>query len=172
MRNEMADIPVPCAPIEEAERSRRDLRIICRGKQNEEVMPMEMTRERLEMYRNNKAEISELKEKLKHLGEGDSMLKSDVVMDYRKGYPQPSTIVGYDYDLECKRRRRYQEKIAELEAEQDNIEEFVFGIPNGRTRRIFQLYFLEGKNQKEVAAKVHLDQSRISRKIDDYLKNA
>lgn len=127
---------------------------------------MEMTRERLEMYRNNKAEISELKEKLKHLGEGDSMLKSDVVMDYRKGYPQPSTIVGYDYDLECKRRRRYQEKIAELEAEQDNIEEFVFGIQDGRVRRIFQLYFLEGLTQEKVARKMNLDRSVVSRKIE------
>lgn len=131
---------------------------------------MEMTRERLEMYRNNKAEISELKEKLKHLGEGDSMLKSDVVMDYRKGYPQPSAIVGYDYDLECKRRRRYQEKIAELEAEQDNIEEFVFGIPDGRTRRIFQLYFLEGLKQEQVGRKLNIERSGVSKKIDLYLK--
>lgn len=131
---------------------------------------MEMTRERLEMYRNNKAEISELKEKLKHLGEGDSMLKSDVVMDYRKGYPQPSTIVGYDYDLECKRRRRYQEKIAELEAEQDNIEEFVFGIPDGRTRRMFQLYFLEGLTQEQVGRKLNIERSGVSKKIDLYLK--
>ena len=127
---------------------------------------MEMTRERLEMYRNNKAEISELKEKLKHLGEGDSMLKSDVVMDYRKGYPQPSAIVGYDYDLECKRRRRYQEKIAELEAEQDNIEEFVFGILDGRMRRIFQMRLLEGQRGERRERDVRVDKSKDRRKVE------
>ena len=127
---------------------------------------MEMTRERLEAYKNNAAEIRELKEKLTYLGEGDNMLKSDVIMDYRKGYPQPSAIVGYDYELECKRRRRYQKKIAELEAEQDNIEEFVFGIQDGRVRRIFQLYFLEGLTQEKVARKMNLDRSVVSRKIE------
>lgn len=131
-----------------------------------------ITRERLEMYRNNRAEIRELKEKLQHLGEGDSLIGNSVVMDYRKGYPQPSAVVGYDYDLEQKRRKRYQDQIAKLEAEQDALEEFVFGIPDGRMRRMFQLYFLEGLTQEKVARKMNLDRSRISRKIDDFLKNA
>ncbi len=34
---------------------------------------MEMTRKRLEDYRSEKAEIAELKYKLSHLGEGDSL---------------------------------------------------------------------------------------------------
>ena len=131
-----------------------------------------IARERLEMYRNNRAEIRELKEKLQHLGEGDSLIGNSVVLDYRKGYPQPSSVVGYDYDLEQKRRKRYQDQIAKLEAEQDALEEFIFGIPDGRMRRIFQLYFLEGLTQEKVARKMNLDRSRISRKINDFLKNA
>ena len=45
---------------------------------------MEMTKERLEMYRSNRDEIKELKYKLDHLGEGDSLIGNDVIFDYRK----------------------------------------------------------------------------------------
>ena len=131
-----------------------------------------MTRERLEQYQSNKSEIRELKYKLQHLGEGDSLIGNDVILDYKKGYPQPQAVVGHDYELEGKRRRRYADQIAKLEAEQDNIEEWVFAIKDSRTRRIFQLYFLDGLTQEQVGRKMNLDRSRISRKIDDFLKNA
>ena len=38
-----------------------------------------MTRERLEAYRSNRDEIKELKYKLDHLGEGDSLDRKSVV---------------------------------------------------------------------------------------------
>lgn len=131
-----------------------------------------MTRERLEAYRSNRDEIKELKYKLDHLGEGDSLIGNDVIFDYRKGYPMPQAVVGYDYELGAKRRKRYKTQIAKLEAEQDCIEEWVFGIRDSRTRRIFQMYFLEGLTQEKIAQKMHTDQSRISRKIDHFFKNA
>ena len=131
-----------------------------------------MTRERLEQYRSNLQEIRELTYKLEHLGEGDSLIGNDVINDYRSGYPQPQSIVGYDYELEAKRRERYENLRARLQAENDNIEDFIFGIPDGRMRRIFQLYFLDGLSQEKVARKVHMDRSRISRKISGYLQNA
>lgn len=133
---------------------------------------MNMTRERLEQYRSNLQEIRELTYKLEHLGEGDSLIGNDVINDYRSGYPQPQSIVGYDYELEAKRRERYENLRSRLQAENDNIEDFIFGIPDGRMRRIFQLYFLEGLSQEKVAQKVHMDRSRISRKISGYLQNA
>ena len=103
-----------------------------------------MTRERLEAYRSNKEEIKELKYKLDHLGEGDSLIGNDVIFDYRKGYPRAQAVVGYDYELEWKRRERYEKQIAKLKVEQDSIEEWVFGIRDSRTRRIFQLRYLDG----------------------------
>lgn len=131
-----------------------------------------MTRERLEQYQSNKAEIKELKYKLQHLREGDSLIGNDVVFDYRSGYPQPQAVVGYDYELEAKRRKRYEDHIAKLQAEQDNIEEWVFAIRDSRTRRIFQLYFLDGLTQERVGRKVNMDRSVVSRKIDSYFKFA
>ena len=55
-----------------------------------------MTRERLKAYRSNRDEIKELKYKLDHLGEGDSLIGNDVIFDYRKGYPMPQAVVGYE----------------------------------------------------------------------------
>ncbi len=131
-----------------------------------------MTRKRLRAYQDNKEEIKELKHKLKHLGEGDSLIRNDVIFDYRNGRPRAEAIVGYDYDLEARRRTRYKNRIAKLEREQDLIEEWIFSIQDGKTSRIFQMYFLEGLTQEEVGKKVHLDRSVVSRKIDDFLNFA
>ena len=80
------------------------------------------------------------------------------------------SVVGYDYDLEARRRERYESLRGKLQAENDNIEEFVFGIPDGMVRRIFRLYFLEGKTMDWIAREVHMEKSSISKKISKYLK--
>lgn len=131
---------------------------------------MEMTREQLEQYRSNMEEIKELTYKLEHLGDGDALIGNDVVFDYRTGYPKPQSVVGYDYELEARRRERLENLRAKIQAECDNVEDFVYGIPDGKTRRIFQLYFLEGLSQEKVARKMNMDRSRISRKISEYLE--
>lgn len=130
-----------------------------------------MTRERLEAYRSNRDEIKELKYKLAHLGEGDSLIGNDVIFNYQTGFPMPQAVVGYDYELEWKRRTRYQNQIAKLEAEQDNVEEWVFGIRDSQIRRLFRLRYLEGSTVEKVARKVHLDKSNVSRKIENFLKS-
>ena len=56
-----------------------------------------MDKKKLEDYRSKKAEIKELQYKLSHLGAGDSLIGNDVIMDYRKGYPIPQSVVGYDF---------------------------------------------------------------------------
>ncbi len=133
---------------------------------------MEMTKARLEGYRSCKEEIRELQYKLAHLGEGDSLIGNDVIMDYQTGYPRPQSIVGYDYEKEERLRNTYERRIQKLKAECAEIEQWVEEIPDSLTRRIFRMYFLEGRSQKEIGKTVHLDRSRISRKIDEYLKNA
>ena len=129
-----------------------------------------MTREQLEQYRSNMEEIKELTYKLENLDEGDASIGNDVVCDYRTGYPKPQSVVGYDYELEARRRERLENLRAKIQAECDNVEEFIFGISDGRTRRIFQLYFLEGLSQEKVARKMNMDRSSISKKITDYMQ--
>ena len=131
-----------------------------------------MTREQLNSYKSKKAEIKELQYKLAHLGEGDSMIGNDTIFDYRTGYPRPQAVVGIDYEKIRRLRDRYKKQIDTLTTECEEVELWIEDISDSLTRRIFRMYFTEGLSQKEVATFVNLDRSRISRKIDDFLKNA
>lgn len=103
----------------------------------------------------------------------DSLIGNDVILDYSKSYPPiPQGVVGFDqakYNRLQDRDRRRKEK---LEQECEEIEDFIESIEDSLTRRIFRMTFIEGRRQKDVAKAVHLDRSRVSRKIDEYLKNA
>lgn len=131
---------------------------------------MEMTRERLEGYRSCREEIQELQYKLAHLGEGDSMIGNDVIMDYRDGFPRPQSVVGYDYDKYERLRKAYESRIAKLQAECAEVELWIEGIPDSLTRRIFRMYYIDGMRQSHIAKKVHLSQAEVSKKISRFLK--
>ena len=133
---------------------------------------MEMTKKKLEDYRSKKAEIKELQYKLSHLGAGDSLIGNDVIMDYRKGYPIPQSVEGYDFEKEKRLRESYEKRIQKLRAECLEVEMWIGDIPDSLIRRIFRMHYVGGMTQKEISKIIHLDRSRISRKIDDFLKNA
>lgn len=135
----------------------------------------QMTRERLAAYRSNKAEILELDYMLQNRWKSDTMIGNDVVFDYSKGYPMPQTVAGFDQKKYERLQDRDLNRKKRLEEECEKIEAFVDGIPDSITRRIFRMYYIDGRKpvkQKDVAKKVHIDRSRVSRKIDEYLKNA
>ena len=131
-----------------------------------------MTKEVLQSYRSKKDEIAELDWVLRHRWKDEGMIGNDVVFDYRKGYPRPQSVVGFDYDRYDRLQDRDSAKKALLEQECEEIEEWVERIPDSLTRRIFRLTFIQGRKQKEVAKAISLDRSRISRKIDEYIENA
>ncbi len=129
-----------------------------------------MTREQLESYRSIQEEITELKYKLAHLADGDALVGNDVIMDYRSGYPVPQSVVGYDYDKHFRLQDRYQKRIIKLQEESQEIEEFVEGISDSVTRRIFRMYYIEGMTQKKIAEAIHIERSSVSKKIEAFLK--
>lgn len=131
-----------------------------------------MTKEMLQSYRSKKDEIAELDWWLRNRWKDESMIGSDVILDYRTGYPRPQKIVGFEDGRYDRLQDKDKARIALLEQECAEIEEFVESIPDSLTRRIFRMSFIDGRKQKYVAKAVHLDQSRVSRRIDDYLKNA
>ena len=51
------------------------------------------------------------------------------------------------------------------------IELFIAEIPDSRDRQIFELIYIDGKKQREVAEKVGYSRSRISQVINGYLKD-
>lgn len=131
-----------------------------------------MEREQLERYLSQKDEIGELRYKLEHLGEGDSMVGNTVIFDYKTGFPRPKAVVGYDHDREKRLRERYETRLEKLQVDCEEIENWIESISDSQTRRIFRMYYLDGETQRKIGEKLHMDRSRISRKIDDYLKNA
>ena len=134
-----------------------------------------MTKERLEAYRSNKMEILELDYVLNNRWKSDTMIGNDVVFDYSKGYPMPQSVVGFDQDKYERLQDRDLKRKERLEKECEEVEQFVEAIQDSMTHRIFRIYFIDGRKavtQRVVAKHVHMDRSRISRRIDDYLKNA
>lgn len=131
-----------------------------------------MTKEILQSYRSKKDEILELDWTLRHRWQDEGLIGNNVVFDYRKGYPRPQSVVGFDYDRYDRLQDRDSARKALLEQECTDIEDFVEKIEDSITRRIFRMSFIDGRKQKDVAKAVHLDQSRVSRRVDDYLKNA
>lgn len=131
-----------------------------------------MDKQRLEAYRSNLAEIKELEKNLADLPGSDSLIGNSVIMDYRRGYPQPQSVIGYDYELESSRRERWEKRKAKLQAEVNEVEEWIEAIPDGLTRRCFRMVYCDGMSQNKVAKKLHMDQATVSRKISQFLKDA
>ena len=130
-----------------------------------------MDKQRLEAYRSNKAEILELTHKLATLAGSESLVGSSVILDCTKGYLRPQSVVGYDYDLEQRRRERWEARIGKLQAEVDEVEAWIEAIPDGLTRRCFRMVYVDGMTQQKVAMKVHLSQSVVSEKMSKFLKS-
>ncbi len=133
---------------------------------------MEITKELLQGYRSKKDEILELDYILKNRWRDEGLIGNDVIFDYSKGYPMPQGVVGFDKEKYDRLQDRDQRRKEQLEQECVDIEECVEAITDSITRRIFRMFFVEGRKQKAVAKAVHLDQSCVSRRIDDYLENA
>ena len=132
-----------------------------------------MTKERLTAYRSNKAEILELDYVLKNRWKSDMMIGNDVIFDYSKGYPMPQSVTGFDQKKYERLQDRDLKRKKCLEEECKEIEDFVEGIQDSMTRRIFRIYYIDGRRNvtlKEVGKKVHIDRSGVGKKIDKYLK--
>lgn len=83
-----------------------------------------------------------------------------VLMDEPKGADEIAKL------LLIREQRRKQAKKMVLD-----IEQFISAIQDSTDRQIFELTFLEGKKQREVADAVGYSRSRISQIISDYLKD-
>jgi RNA polymerase sigma factor (sigma-70 family) len=86
-----------------------------------------------------------------------------------------TSVQMYDpYEEENIRRqiRRKEADRLQILKEQREIEEYINGIGDPEIKEIFELSFIEGKKQREVADIISIDRSRISRKVSTYLENA
>lgn len=134
---------------------------------------MEITKELLASYRSKRQEIKELDYILNNRWKSESMISVDTILNYRKGYPVPEGVAGFDQERYERLQNRDIRRKERLEEECKAVEDFVAGIQDSVTRRIFQMYYLDGLNpvkQENVAKKMHMERSNVSKKIDKYLQ--
>lgn len=129
-----------------------------------------MTREQLERYLSQKEEIRELRYKLEHLGEGDSLVGNSTIFDYSTGFPRPQAVVAYDYNREWRLRAQYSTRLAKIKFDCEETEQWIEAISDSQMRRIFRMYYLEGETQKRIGERLHIERSTVSKKIEAFLK--
>ena len=78
---------------------------------------------------------------------------------------EPKEADEIDRRLRIKRAR--QEEVSRLATE---IEEYIAGIPDSADRQIFEMCFLQGKKQREVADALGMERSNISVRIRKVLQ--
>ena len=73
-----------------------------------------------------------------------------------------------EIDKQIRIREKRGEQVEKLITE---IEQFIAEIPDSRDRQIFELIYIDGKKQREVAEKVGYSKGRVSQIISGYLKD-
>lgn len=64
----------------------------------------------------------------------------------------------------------YKERQKKLGEQMLEIEEFINEIADPQIRQIFEMRFMEGQKQEEIAQRLHLERSSVSKKITAYLQ--
>ena len=137
-----------------------------------------MEKKKLSQYRSLKKELELIDEKLEKLYERQENVPDVMgkVTGSSKDFPytQVRTTVRMaepEINDSIKRlikikEKRQQDVMRGLE----EIETYIAEIKDSETRRIFELIYIDGKKQREVAEEVNLDRSRVARQISAYLK--
>lgn len=64
----------------------------------------------------------------------------------------------------------YEARQKKVEQQMLEIETFIDGIDDTEIRQIFELRFIEGQKQEQIAKVMHLERSSVSRKISAYFQ--
>ena len=138
-----------------------------------------MTRNELKQYRSLKNEIENLEKEIDKLR--DRLLDVPEVMGkVRKSsdnFPyieehvqvrmyEPKEEYEIKKRIRIKRARKY-----EAEYQAVRIEQFIAAIPDSTARLIFDMTFLQGKRQQDIANQIGYSRGRIPQIISKYLKD-
>ena len=111
---------------------------------------MRITRKLLNEYQKLKREIPLLEDELKNMICTDAGIGNSVIMDYRKGYPQPQAVTGFDW----KRYERQQDLLKRKKEKMTAVEEWIGNIEDVQARYVFRLYYIDGLSWKKIAQKI------------------
>ena len=137
-----------------------------------------MDKKTLEKYKPKKRELKMIEKQLERLygRRLDIPVVKGKVTASSKEFPYIETHVSVQMDEpheadELNRKIKKKEaRREELRAEMKVVEQFISVMPEGEDKQIFELYYLEGLKQSEIADEVGLERSSISKRIGDYCK--
>lgn len=136
-----------------------------------------MDKQRLKKHKANKERLKRLEEKIQDLCSTEAEEVMGKVRGSSKDFPytevRTSVLMADPYEQE-KINKQIRKKEAErmlLKAEVDKVDEYIEAIGDSEIKEIFELVFVEGKKQQEVADIVGYSRGRISQIISGYLKD-
>ena len=128
------------------------------------------------MYQTYKRRVEKLNEDINDLKYKDIDSVSGKVKGSMKDFPYTERRFSVQMEIPAaaernrKQTTKREQEIEELEKRMCEIEVFIDLIEDVHIKTIFEYKFLEGMTQEEIGEKMGLDRSRISRKIDNFLK--
>lgn len=137
-----------------------------------------MKKELLTQYRSRKRRIEKLKSEIEDIRQRDVDVVAGKVQSSMREHPYlPQRVsVLMEEPVEAARIdnqiRKKQSEINQLEELNREVEEFVDGIADPTDKSVFEYYYLDGGKkvtQNEVADKMYLDRSIVSRILRKYV---
>ena len=138
---------------------------------------MPVDKQRLKKHKANKERLKRLEEKIQDLCSTEAEEVLGKVRGSSKDFPytevRTSVLMSDPYEQEKidKQIRKAEAERMLLKAEVDEVDEYIEAIGDPEIKEIFELAFVEGKKQQEVADIVGYSRGRISQIISGYLKD-
>lgn len=136
-----------------------------------------MDKKTLKRYKSNKDRLIRIEEQIQELCERESTVVMGKVTGSSADFPYTevrTSVQMYDPYEEENIRRQIRRKEADrlrILKEQKEVEDYINGIDDPEIKEIFELAFVEGKKQQEVADIIGYSRGRISQIISEYLKD-
>lgn len=136
-----------------------------------------MDKKTLKRYKPNKDRLIQIENQIQELCERESTVVMGKVTGSSVDFPYTevrTSVQMYDpYEEENIRRqiRRKESDRLRILKEQEEVEDYINRIGDTEIKEIFELSFIEGKKQIEVAEIVGYSRGRISQKIGEQLKD-
>ena len=136
-----------------------------------------MDKQRLKKHKGNKERLKRLEEKIQDLCSTEAEEVMGKVRGSSKDFPytevRTSVLMADPYEQEKidKQIRKAEAERMLLKADIDEVDEYIEAIGDTEIKEIFEMAFVEGKKQQEVADIVGYSRGRISQIISEYLKD-
>lgn len=137
-----------------------------------------MDRKTLEEYPLMEQRIQTKKERIRKLKNMAAQAEHGVVRGSNPDFPyQPMSFHTSGYNIQDDEKKRYQiynltqsldKDVRATEERRLEVEEFIEGIADMTDQLIFTYIYLDRLTQEQAAKKLHMDRSRISRRISKY----